>query len=335
MHRELARAGSFRQEILHSGQHFSPAMSDIFFDELSIPQPDKNLHINQVASADFIQLATRELEQCFLGRPSSDIVLVYGDTNTTLAAAMAAKTAGLTLAHFEAGVRTGDETMPEERNRQATDVLADLNFCCTTLNYQQMLAENSLRKESKAVVLSGDLMLDAFLSLNNPGIRLAGKNNYVACTLHRDANVNHSEHLHAIVAALNRIHAHIPVVLPAHPNTVNMLRKFGCRPNFNLLEPMGYANMKRFLSEADYVITDSGGSSREAYFLHKKSLVIMDRPFWPEIIRCGCALSASANEEQILEQFFALPKLTGDFSLAIFGDGHAAVKIRTALESIR
>lgn len=334
MHRELAGAGGFRQQIIHTGQHFSPAMSDIFFDELGIPEPDKNLNINQVQAEAFVQLASRELEDCFSGRALPEIVFVYGDTNTTLAAAIAAKNAGLTLVHFEAGVRTGDETMPEERNRQRTDALADLNFCCTALNYQNMLAENSRRKESKPVLLSGDLMLDAFLTLTSPGKRQVSEKKYIACTLHRDANVNNAAQLHTIVAALNTIHTHIPVILPAHPNTVNRLREFGCRPEFRLLEPMGYADMKCFLSEADYVITDSGGSSREAYFLHKKSLVLMDRPFWPEILAAGCALSAPADEAQILAQFFALAELKGDFSSAIFGDGHAAGKIRTALETI-
>lgn len=334
MHRELAKSGVFRQEIIHSGQHFSPSMSDIFFDELSIPEPDKNLNINQVQTNMFVQLASHAIEQCLRGRPSSDIVFVYGDTNTTLAAAIAAKKAGLTLVHFEAGVRTQDETMPEEQNRKSADALADLNFCCTSLNYQNMLAENSRRSDSKAVLNSGDLMLDAFLTLNKPGQRRITEKNYIACTLHRDANVNNADRLHSIVAALNSIHAQIPVILPAHPNTVKRLNQFGCQPGFRLLEPMGYADMKRFLSEADFIITDSGGSSREAYFLGKKSLVLMDRPFWPEIIAGGCALSAGADEAQILSRFFALPQLTGDFSSALFGDGHAAGKIRTALESI-
>ncbi len=333
LHRELARSGLFVQKIVHTGQHFSYDMSELFFKELDIPPADINFNINNLSTARFIGTAADQLEQYFAGA-GKPIVFVYGDTNTTLAAALAAKRANCLLVHFESGVRTGDNSMPEEINRVITDRLADINFCCTAGNFANMQAEGYGTSIQSAVYLSGDLMLDAFNKLSNHTLNIVSEKNYVACTIHRSANINNPNSLHQVIDALNEVNASMPVILPVHPNTKKMMEQVVCNPAFKILEPLGYAAMKSLLSGADFVITDSGGTCRESYFLKKPTLIIMDKPFWPEIIVAGFALSSAEEKEYILNNFAALGNLSGNFSTPIFGDGNAAVKIRQVLQEL-
>lgn len=333
LHQELAQSGLFSQKIVHTGQHFSYDMSELFFKELNIPPADINFDINNLSAAGFIGAAADRLEQYFINAGHC-IVFVYGDTNTTVAAAMAAKRANRLLVHFEAGVRTGDNAMPEEINRIITDRLADINLCCTARNFAAMQAEGYGTSIKSGVYLTGDLMLDAFNRLGNTTDKIVPEKKYVACTIHRSANISDGNNLHQITGALNKINATLPVILPLHPNTKKMMEKFGCRPAFKTLDPLGYSAMKSLLSGAEFVITDSGGTCRESYFLKKPTLIIMDKPFWPEVIAHNCALSTGAAKEAIVNKFYALADLRGDFSTAIFGDGNAAAAIRTVLQEI-
>lgn len=333
LYKELAGAGLFEQKIVHSGQHFSYEMSGLFFNELGIPPADINLGISDLPPNLFIARAAEELQNYF-DRTGHCTAFVYGDTNTTVAAAMAAKRAGIRLVHFEAGVRTGDMNMPEEINRLQTDLLADINLCCTTKNYLTMQSEGYGSGIASAIHLTGDLMLDAFNKLSGGKKIIQGEDNYVACTIHRAASISDNNSLHEITAALNLIHEQIPVIVPLHPHTKKMMAAFGCKPAFKILDPLGYHDMKLFLSGATSVITDSGGTCREAYFLSKKSLIVMEKPFWPEIIEAGCAVSVAPKKELIVNNFFDLPRLRPDFKGQIFGDGHAAVKIKMILAAI-
>ena len=174
-------------------------------------------------------------------------------------------------------------------------------------------------------------MLDAFLQIEPSGNKLTDHEKYTVCTIHREANLLNKHNLSNIIAALNKIHTTIPVVMPVHPHTKKRLAEYGLTPTFDLLEPLGYADMKTLLTGAEYVITDSGGTSREAYFLKKKSLVVMDKPFWPEIIDSGCSINTIADVEAILENFNKLETLQPDFSANLFGIGNAAKNIRKHL----
>jgi len=330
LYRELAKDKLFTQKIIHTGQHFDYTMSDLFFDELNIPQPDFNFNINNLSANLFIAKAADELADYFLQYPSS-IAFVYGDTNTTLAAAIAAKRNNILIVHFEAGVRTGDMSMPEEINRLLTDRLADINLCCTEKNYATMQAEGYGTAIPSKIYLTGDLMFDAFNKLPANINPVTKEKKYVACTIHRAANIGNKETLSEIVYALNQVHKTIPVLMPVHPHTKKMLETFGCKPDFQLMAPFGYLDMKAFLSSAEFIITDSGGTCREAYFRGKKSVIVMDKPFWPEIIEADCAISASANSKVILDAVEALQQLTAKFDGAIFGKGNAAGQIRAIL----
>jgi len=306
-------------------------MSDIFFGELDIPAPNHNFNINNLPRADFITAVSGMLADYFAAAGPA-IVFIYGDTNTTAAAAIAAKKAGNLLVHFEAGVRTGEADMPEETNRVLADGLSDINLCCTARNYATMLSEDD--GSGRQLYLTGDLMLDAFKKIAASNKKMVAAGSYVACTIHRAANINHHPNLHQIIEGLNQIHTDIPVVVPVHPNTRKKMTEAGCKPLFNMLDPLGYPDMKSFLAGSSYVITDSGGTCREAYFLQKPAVVVMDNPFWPEILENGCALSSPASKDALVKNFFRLATLRGNFEEAIFGDGNAAGKIKEILAAI-
>ncbi|MEO5592576.1 MAG: UDP-N-acetyl glucosamine 2-epimerase [Chitinophagaceae bacterium] len=334
LYRELAESGLFTQKIIHTGQHFSHNMSDLFFKELNLPDADINFDINNLKANQFIAKAADELEKYFINN-SQCIAIVYGDTNTTLAAAIAAKRSNILLVHFESGVRTGEPAMTEEINRILTDRLADINLCCTASNYSTMQAEGYGSGINSKVYLTGDLMLDAFTSVKKNYKKIVPEDNYITFTIHRSGNVNNGDKLQEIITGLNEINDTFPVIFPVHPNTRNMIEKFGCNPAFKMLDPLGHADMISLLAGSDFVITDSGGTCREAYFLHKYALIVMERPFWPEIIENNCALSCAPDKGEIIKTFFALPGLKGNFETNIFGDGNAAKKIKEILADIQ
>ncbi|MEO6454416.1 MAG: UDP-N-acetyl glucosamine 2-epimerase [Ginsengibacter sp.] len=326
LHNQLAGDSSFSQKIIHTGQHFSYNMNEIFFDQLNLPVPDINFNLHQSSSNLFIGEAADMLQDYFFKNDDS-VVFVYGDTNTTVAAAIAAKRCKLPLIHFEAGVRTHDLSMPEEINRLITDRLATVNYCCTAKNFETMKAEGYDSIISSQLILTGDLMLDAFLKIKGTIKKVIDEKEYIACTIHRHDNLNNKENLKAIINALNKINDFVRVAMPVHPHTEKRMQEYNIVPSFKVLAPLGYPDMKTFLSNSAFVITDSGGTSREAYFSQKKSLIVMEKPFWPEIIETNCALNSIANEDSILEGFHQLSFLNADFTTQIFGDGHAAETI--------
>jgi UDP-GlcNAc3NAcA epimerase len=308
-------------------------MSDIFFTELVIPDPAINLSIVQPGSDLFIAEASIRLQQQLVGMKNC-IAFVYGDTNTTLAAAIAARRTNTMLVHFEAGVRTGDNTMPEEINRVLTDRLADVNYCCTSLNHENLVGEGHGGILANRLLRTGDLMLDAFLQIETGTTRVTDTDHYIACTIHRAGNILSREKLSEIVAALNRIHEVIPIVMPLHPHTRKRLHEFDLQPSFITLSPLGYPAMKNLIRHSDYVITDSGGAAREAFFSGKKSIVVMEKPFWPEIIDAACAINCKPDASAIAEAFAMLNDLSGNFQTPIFGKGDAAKIIASDLQSM-
>jgi UDP-GlcNAc3NAcA epimerase len=332
LYNELAKDSHLQQKIIHTGQHYSHNMSDIFFDELNIPQPDINFNIQNASVTLFIDEAVEALQKYFLQQENA-VVFVYGDTNTTLAAAKAAASCTLPLMHFEAGVRTHDNNMPEEINRLATDKLADVNYCCTEHNLLTLQQEKLAKAIHSDIILTGDLMLDAFLKIKASHKKMVTHEEYVVCTIHREANLSSKANLSNIIAALNKIDEDIPVVMPVHPHTQKKMKEYGIVPSFTLLPPLGYPDMKSLLAQSSYVITDSGGTSREAYFLQKKSLIIMDKPFWPEILEQQCSINTVAIESTIIEKFNLLPSLLSNFCTNIFGQGNAAENIHQHLSA--
>jgi UDP-GlcNAc3NAcA epimerase len=332
LHKEIALSDFFSQKIIHTGQHKSSQMNDIFFDELKIPPPDIQLDCCNTHPDGFIAEVSKQLQEYFASCREC-IVFVYGDTNTTLAAAIASTRSGVPFFHFEAGIRTGDKSMPEEINRILTDRLAQTNYCCTAKNYSTMMSEGYGSSIPGRVLLSGDLMYDAFLQTFRKG-NVNIEADFVVATIHRASNILFPDSLAAIIDALNKIHDEIPVIMPLHPHTEKRISEYGLNPSFKILDPVGYLQMQKLVNGCRYVITDSGGVSREAFFFKKKSIIIMENPFWPEVIEAGCSINVSPNTSNIEQAFNQLSQLVPNFNLPIFGDGTAAKFILKDLQDL-
>lgn len=330
----IRRFTSLNQVIIHTGQHSSKLMSDVFFNQLTIPEPDIYLKTDSLNPDEFTGKTAHHIGAILTEKKEDCRVLVYGDTNSTLAAAFAARRSGKPLLHFESGVRTADKSMPEEINRMLTDRLSDVHYCCTRNNESNLIAEGYGNAIPAEVLWTGDLMLDAFKRIPMAGQNIShASRSYVACTIHRAGNITRKENLKEIVSALNKIHQTTEVILPLHPHTRKRLDEFGLHLNCTIVDPLGYPAMKRFLSDASFVITDSGGACREAFFSGRKSLIIMEHPFWPEIIEAGGALHCRPESSLILKSFHELKDLNFDGDIGIFGDGQAAEKIANHLKN--
>lgn len=332
LYKALQQTGAFQQEIWHTGQHFSYEMNELFFKELNIPTPTVNFQLQHPSPNQFIGLAADAIQEK-LTKEKEGIIMLYGDTNSTLAGALAAQRTNIPIVHFEAGVRTADKSMPEEINRVLTDRLAEVNYCCTQQNLQQLKAEGYGKSISGETVFTGDLMLDAFLQIPAASSPTKLPNEYLLCTIHRAANLEDPQKLGNIINALNALHKEIPIVMPLHPHTQKKITDFSLTAAFDVLPPVGYPQMKQLLANASLVITDSGGASREAYFMKKLSVIIMDHPFWPEIIEVGCSLRADAESSIIKAVVRSTALLQPDFESGIFGDGSAAKNISEHLIS--
>jgi UDP-GlcNAc3NAcA epimerase len=359
LYRAWQRKGATRPLIIHTGQHFSDNMSDIFFQEFNIPAPDYQLNINNQPHAEMIGRMLIALDPV-IGDEKPDGIIVYGDTNTTLAGALAAKKRNIRLAHVESGIRTGMEDMPEESNRYLTDRLADLNFACTYRGMENLLKEGytpggdtgdgkngaipgaESRKShaiSGQIFNTGDIMLDAALLFKDKArnqssllrsLALEGTP-FLLATIHRAENLDNPEALGEILKALNILHRSQPVVFPVHPRTRQVIDQHRIPLQVLTIPPVGYLDMIALTQACQHVITDSGGLAREAFFFHKPSIIVMRNPFWPEIFEHGPCLQSGAEQGEILERFQALGNKNEPFNTAIFGDGTAAEKISDIL----
>lgn len=329
MHKEAVKHAHIREHVIHSGQHFSYNMSDAFFEQLTIHIPVTNLQIHSLSHLGAIGRTMEALEPCLL-QLQPDYVIVFGDTNTTLAGALCGKKLGFPVVHVEAGIRTFDEAMPEETNRYLTDRMAAINFCCTETGIGHLCKEGFLGSNiGSEVYNSGDIMLDAFLHYAHLFTKEAAplEQPYVLATLHRRRNVEAENHLTNIVAALNGIHKQLPVICPLHPNTHKYIKANHISCDFTVTEPVGYLQMQSLIHHSSFVITDSGGVQREAFFAKKPALILMPQPFWPEVVQHGTALNCNSTEKEITASFERLKTLPLQFDTTVFGDGQAAAKM--------
>jgi len=339
----LSRAIKLHPEVteilIHTGQHYDKNMSEVFFEEMEIPKPDHFLYISGLSHGAMTGRMIEEVEKLLL-EIKPDYLVVFGDTNSTLAPALAAKKIGIRTVHIEAGVRNFDEYMPEEINRYLVDRLAEINFCCSSLGEENLKKEGFGTGIIKSEVYNyGDVMYDAALfyekksdALSTILDKLNLKNtDYVICTVHREGNTNDAGKLTEIISALNIINETIPVIVPIHPRTKKKLADYGLTANFTCIDPVGYFDMIQLVKGARYVITDSGGLVREAYFFKRPSLVLMESPFWPELVDGGYCLSTQLVKEEIIKEFNLLDTTNKDYDSCIFGDGNAGEKIITQI----
>lgn len=336
LHRALIK-NHCESKILHTGQHFDTQMSQIFFDQLDIPIPYNHLNVNNLPHG---QLLGKLLTGIDASIPdiNPDKIIVYGDTNSTLAGALAARKRNIPLIHIEAGIRTGNEEMPEESNRYLTDRMATVNFCCTYKGMENLASEGygtSLIPSS--YFNCGDLMLDASRSFEAqarekhfPSQIKVGEP-FVLASIHREENTEKPGRLEEIIDAFNEIHKKMAVVLPLHPKTKRIIQERKIKTSIFTTDALGYLEMLALLQKSNAVITDSGGLSREAFFQSKKTIVVMEKPFWPELFEHGPCLQARALKGELIDAFDSLQLLRKSFNSALFGDGHAAEKISSII----
>lgn len=315
--------------LLHTGQHYDENMSAVFFDEMLIPPPDYNLGVGSGPHGQQTGQMLMDVEQVLL-EEAPDWVLIYGDTNSTLAGALTAAKLHIPVAHVEAGLRSFNRRMPEEINRILADHVADLLFCPTQTAVDNLAAEGI----TKGVHLVGDVMQEALLwaaeraevrsrILEQLGVDDKG---YLLATVHRAENTDDPVRLRGIMAAFAQLDEII--VFPVHPRTRKALAELGLTdgiPNLILIEPVGYLDMVRFEQAARLILTDSGGIQKEAYWLGVPCVTLRNETEWVETVDAGWNVLAGVGGGQIIE---AVEKLQPpDTQPNLFGDGKASLRI--------
>jgi UDP-GlcNAc3NAcA epimerase len=320
--------------IIHTGQHYNPELSSVLFDELAIPQPDYNLEVGSGSHAVQTAEMLQRLEPILLAE-KPDWVLLYGDTNSTLAGAIVASKLGLRIAHIESGLRSFRHGMPEEINRIVTDHLSDLLFCPTAL------ALENLRKEGleARTCPTGDIMYDVSIAYRKIAEERGGPladvwrpKAFALATVHRAENTDDPERLRNIVSALDHISKTIcPVLWPMHPRTKKRLEEIGCATGaISVIPPASYLQMLLLEGRARFILTDSGGVQKEAYFLEVPCITLRDETEWEETLQNGCNKLAGCDQEKILKAAASIGD-TGPW-LAIYGNGNSADAMLTALQ---
>lgn len=324
----------FHEVIIHTGQHYDHNMSDVFFEEMDIPKPDYNLGVSGGTHGQMTGQMLMKIEEVLL-KERPDLLLVFGDTNSTLAGALAAVKLHIPVCHVEAGNRLGTLENPEEVNRILTDHVSFLHLACTASGVDFLKREGF----SESIHLVGDPMFDAFCyySARLDGSELDGltgfdgahielPDTFYYMTCHRQENTETDEKLDQIFQAMNVLDA--PAVYPVHPRNqerASRLQRNGTYENIILTLPVGYKTSISLVNRAKKVVTDSGGLQREAFFAQKPCVTVFDWVGWPETMVNHCNQLAKPDKEDILDKLNQPARFDPDYQP--FGDGHSAEKI--------
>jgi UDP-N-acetylglucosamine 2-epimerase len=333
------------QEILiHTGQHYDYLMDKIFFEELDLPKPNYHLGVGSGSHGRQTGMMLERIE-AVLVKEKPEVVVVYGDTNSTLAGALSAAKLNIPVAHVEAGLRSFNRTMPEEINRLLTDHLSTFLFCPTDQAVRNLLREGIKDGKGKIVKKVGDVMYDSILYylklserkstiLKDLGFDTSHESrvtSYYLATLHRAENTDDPKRLESILKALNEIGRNTPVVLPLHPRTKKMIETyhlFSEFKNIKFIEPVSYLNMLKLEKNATAILTDSGGVQKEAYWLKVPCLTLREETEWVETIKSGWNVLVGIGVKRIVKEVSRTEKrrryLKGN---RVFGDGKASQKI--------
>src|SRR5690606_13582841 len=326
--RAVQQTTGIEEIMLHTGQHFDANMSDIFFNQLNIPRPHIQLDIHGGSHGEMTGRMLAEIEQALLTH-KPDRVLVYGDTNSTLAGALAAAKLHIPVAHVEAGLRSFNMQMPEEINRILTDQISDLLFCPTDTAVKNLNNEGFANKPVQ-VLQVGDVMQDSALLFAEKAAAPAGDlpEGFILATLHRAENTDNPQRLAAIVSALNTLHKTVaPVVLPLHPRTRKLIAQHGLELNVHLVDPVGYFEMVWLLDHCNLVLTDSGGVQKEAFFFGKACVTMRDQTEWVELIEAGANELVGADAAKIIEAASRNVGREVQDTHNLYGGGKAAQRI--------
>jgi len=326
--REIAKHNNIKEIIVHTGQHFDANMSEIFFDQMQIPKPDYNLEINSLSHGAMTGRMIEKIEEVLMIE-KPDWMLVYGDTNSTIAGSLAAKKLHIKVAHVEAGLRSFNRNMPEEINRILTDKISDLLLCPTDLAVKNLQDEGIANQSLAEVVKCGDVMQDAAIfyadMARKPEIELPVK--FILVTIHRAENTDDPKRLKSIVNALNEINDNIPIILPIHPRTRKILEKSDLKLDFKLIDPVGYLEMIYLLTNCRMVMTDSGGLQKEAFFFKKQCVTLRDETEWIELVENGFNIIVGSEEQKIVSGYRKMINTQKDYELNLYGNGEASKKI--------
>jgi UDP-GlcNAc3NAcA epimerase len=332
--RAILQSNCLEEILLHTGQHFDANMSDIFFNQLNIPRPDIQLDIHGGSHGEMTGRMLADIEQALLEH-KADRVLVYGDTNSTLAGALAAAKLHIPVAHVEAGLRSFNMQMPEEINRILTDQISDMLFCPTDTAVHNLNNEGFANKPVQ-ILQVGDVMQDSALLFAEQAAVPAGDlpEGFTLATLHRAENTDNPERLAAIVAALNEINATLaPVVLPLHPRTRKLIAQHGLELNVHLIDPVGYFEMVWLLDHCELVLTDSGGVQKEAFFFGKACVTMRDQTEWVELLEVGANELVGADQSKIIDAATRNLGRKVQDTQQLYGGGKAAERIVSELMS--
>ena len=340
-------ADQIQEVIVHTGQHYDDNMSQVFFDELQIPRPDYNLHVGSASHGVQTARMTEGIEALLI-KEQPDFIVLYGDTNSTLAGAVAAAKIHVPIVHIEAGLRSFNKAMPEEINRIVCDHCSTLLFTPTKAGLDNLKREGfpmdnagPYTIDNPKVYHCGDIMYDNSLHFADIAeektdiiqrLNLADKP-FILATIHRDSNTDQPERLNAIFDALIRLSKEVQVVLPLHPRTNKLLKtnldsqkqaQLFNSPNISLIPPVSFLEIIALERHAQLVMTDSGGVQKEAYFFKKPGIILRPETEWVEIVETGNAILADADEMRIMQAWQQFKENPPTVFPEIFGDGHAA-----------
>lgn len=337
--RAILEMEGLTEVLVHTGQHFDANMSDIFFEQLHIPRPHYQLDINGLSHGAMTGRMLIEIENTLL-KEKPDCVMVYGDTNSTLAGTLAAAKLHIPVAHVEAGLRSFNMQMPEEVNRILTDRVSNILFCPTER------AVANLQKEGYPFVMAngheqriekvGDVMQDSAELFATRAIaprNFALHDGFVLTTIHRAENTDHDERLRNILEALSEIARETPVVLPIHPRTRNIIAQLKLNTErLTLIEPVGYLEMLWLLNHCGLVVTDSGGVQKEAFFMGKACITMRDQTEWVELIEAGANVLVGAKKDTIIDAAKRNLGRTVKDTKQLYGGGRAAQRVGELLK---
>lgn len=326
------RAADISEIVVHTGQHFDYNMSQVFFDQMQIRKPSYNLGIHGLSHGAMTGRMLEAIEEILIAE-KPQLMLVYGDTNSTLAGALAAQKLGIPIAHVEAGLRSFNLSMPEETNRILTDRISTLLFCPTQVAVGNLKAEGFDNFDCQ-IHQVGDVMLDAasyYATKSAPRSAIKASLNlqekFVLATVHRQENSDNHNNLKSIVDALNQINKSTQVVVPLHPRTKKIIANLNLAPRFTIIDPVGYLDMVELLKNCALVITDSGGLQKEAFFFKKSCVTLREQTEWTELVDGNFNTLAGVNTEQIIEAYNRMMSNSANFNVNLYGDGNASEKI--------
>lgn len=339
-------ADKIKEVIVHTGQHYDESMSQVFFDELGIPQPDYNLNSGSGSHGRQTALMIEGIEEVLLKEKPACIVL-YGDTNSTLAGAVAASKLHVPVVHIEAGLRSFNKAMPEEINRIMCDHVSTLLFSPTKSGVDNLAREGfqtgnepPYSIDNPKIYHCGDVMYDNSLYFSELADRKETlskykleRNSFILTTIHRNGNTDNAERMRAIFSALVRIASSETIVLPLHPRTGKLLEKqlgpelygkVSANRNMLLIPPVSFLEMIALEKNTKMIITDSGGVQKEAFFFRKPCIILRPETEWIELVKIGAAIIADASEQDIFNAYQEFSKKSSIVYEPLYGDGKAA-----------